>query len=113
LQKLSVELNLKETQLLELAGHCEGLQGYPDIQQLAVALSEHIKPVQEALHEAEKELKMHHDVLQVLENLYQSLAKQLSSLIHLLSFLILLQYISLSLFFKLFIQSSQNFSLPN
>jgi hypothetical protein len=80
LQKLSAELSLKETQLLELASHCEGLQGYPDIQQLAVALSEHIKPVQEAIHEAAKELKFHHDMLQVLENFYQPLAKQLSSL---------------------------------
>lgn len=113
MQKLSVELNLKETQLLELASQCEGLQGYPDIQQLAVALSERIQLVQEAIHEAAKELKIHHDTLQVLENLYQPLEKQLSSLILLLSCLILLQYIYLPLFFKLFAQSSQNFSLPN
>lgn len=108
-----MELNLKETQLVELASHCEGLQGYPDIQQLAVALSEHIQPVREAIHEAAKELKIHHDMLQVLENLYQLLAKQLSSLILLLSCLILLQYICFPLFFKLFTQSSQNLYLPN
>lgn len=108
-----MELNLKETQLLELASHCEGLQGYPDIQQLAVALSEHIQPVQEAIREAAKELKIHHDMLQVLENLYQPLAKQLSSLILLLSRFILLQYICLPLFFKPFTQLSKNLCLPN
>jgi len=108
-----VELNLKETKLLELASHCEGLQGYSDIQQLAVGLSEHIQPVQEAIHEAAKELKIHRDMLQVLENFYQPLAKQLSSLILLLSCLILLQYICLPLFFKLFTHSSQNLCLPN
>jgi hypothetical protein len=113
LQKISVELNLKETKLLQLASHCEGLHGYPDIQQLAVALSEHIQPVQEAIREAAKELKIRHDMLQVLEILYQPLAKQLSSLILLLSCLILLQYICLALFFRLFTQSSQNLCLPN
>lgn len=108
-----MELDLKETQLLELASHCEGLQGYPDIQLLAVALSEHIQPVQEAIRKAAEELKIHHDMLQVLENLYQPHAKELSSLILFLSCLILLHCIFLSLFFKLLTQSSQNLCLPN
>lgn len=73
LQKLSAELDLKETHLLQLARHCEGLQGYSDIQQLAVALSQHMKPVQEAIHDAAEELKIRHDVLQVFGNMYQFL----------------------------------------
>jgi hypothetical protein len=72
-QKLSAELDLKEAQLSELARHCEGLQVYPDIQQLAAALSQHLQPVQEAIHDAAKELKIRHDMLQVLGNIYQLL----------------------------------------
>jgi hypothetical protein len=77
-QKLSTELDLKEAQLLELASHCEGLQGYRDIQQLALALSQHIRPLQEAIHEAAKELKIRHDMLQVLGSMYQLFVKLLT-----------------------------------
>lgn len=74
-QKLSAELDLKEAKLLELTSHCEGLQGYSDIQQLALALSERIQRVQEAIREAAKELKIHHDMLQVLGSIHQLFIK--------------------------------------
>lgn len=76
---------MRESELLDVTSHCEGLQGYPDTHQFAVALSEHIKTVQEAVRETAKDLKFRHDMLQVLENLYQALAKQLTVFFEFLS----------------------------
>lgn len=66
---------MKEAQLLELASHCDSLQGYSHVQELAFALSQHIRPLQDAIREAAKELKVRRDVLQVLGNMYQLFMK--------------------------------------
>jgi hypothetical protein len=71
-------LDLKEAQLLELASHCESLQGYSDIQQMAFSLSQHIQPVQEAIRQAAKELKIRHEMLQVFGSMYQLFIKLLN-----------------------------------